>query len=150
MCKENKNNDFIQQYFSSKSRIPSLWRVSRRMRVCSSACKQGSVHVCYVSSITHMRCLRAEVLSITAEYVIWRRSISWIKSLYLFFVHKKYSHSFVKLPLMSHGLFYWCLYYISRSGNPVALLSMQGQKALGFHQKHQLKTEISFLGKLSL
>ncbi len=35
------------------------------------------------------------------------------------------------------GLFYQCPYYVSGSGNiSVALLSMQGQKALGFHKKY--------------
>ncbi len=38
---------------------------------------------------------------------------------------------------MSHGLFYCCPYYISEPGNiTVALLSMEGQRALGFHQKY--------------
>ncbi len=38
---------------------------------------------------------------------------------------------------MSHGLFYWCPCYVSGAGTiSVALLSMQGQKALGFHQKY--------------
>ncbi len=38
---------------------------------------------------------------------------------------------------MSHGLFYRCPYYVSGSGNiSVALLSMEGQKALGFYQKY--------------
>ncbi len=38
---------------------------------------------------------------------------------------------------MSHGLFYRCPFYVSGPGNiSVALLSMQGQRALGFHQKN--------------
>ncbi len=38
--------------------------------------------------------------------------------------------------LMSHGL-YRCPYYVSGSGNISAvLLSTDGQKALGFHQKY--------------
>ncbi len=43
-------------------------------------------------------------------------------------------------PLMLHGLFYRCPHYVSGSGNrtlcSVTLLSMQGQKTLGFHQKY--------------
>ncbi len=40
-------------------------------------------------------------------------------------------------PLMSHGLFYWSPCYISGPGNiAVALLSMESQRALGFHQKY--------------
>ncbi len=38
---------------------------------------------------------------------------------------------------MSHGLFYRCLCYTSGNGNiVVALLSLQCQKALGFHQNY--------------
>ncbi len=40
-------------------------------------------------------------------------------------------------PLMSHGLFYQSSYYVSGPGNiSVALLSMQGQKALRFNQTY--------------
>ncbi len=38
---------------------------------------------------------------------------------------------------MVHGQFYQCPHYVSGSGNiSVALLSMQGQRALRFHQKY--------------
>ncbi len=38
---------------------------------------------------------------------------------------------------MSHGLFYRCPYYVSGPGNiTVALLSMEGQRALRMHQKY--------------
>ncbi len=40
-------------------------------------------------------------------------------------------------PLISHGLFYRCSCYVSGPGNiSVVLLSMQGLRALGFHQKY--------------
>ncbi len=40
-------------------------------------------------------------------------------------------------PLMSHGRFYRCPCYVSGFGNIlVTLLSMQGQRALRFHQKY--------------
>ncbi len=40
-------------------------------------------------------------------------------------------------PLMSHGLFYRCIYYVSGPGNIlVVLLSMDCQIALRFHQKY--------------
>ncbi len=46
VCKENKNNDFIQQFLLFHV---SLWRafmkVPRRTRVHSSACKQGAAHL---------------------------------------------------------------------------------------------------------
>ncbi len=38
---------------------------------------------------------------------------------------------------MSHGLFELCPYYVSEPGDIlVALLPMQDQRALGFHQKY--------------
>ncbi len=38
---------------------------------------------------------------------------------------------------MAPGLFYRCPYYVSGPGNStVALLSVEGQKALRFHQKY--------------
>ncbi len=38
---------------------------------------------------------------------------------------------------MSHGQFYQCIYYVSGPGNiSVALLYMEGLRALRFHQKH--------------
>ncbi len=38
---------------------------------------------------------------------------------------------------MSQGLFYWCIYYVSGPENiSVVFLSMEGQIALRFHQKH--------------
>ncbi len=40
-------------------------------------------------------------------------------------------------PLMSHGLFYRCIHYVSGPVNiSVVLLSMEGQIALRFHQKY--------------
>ncbi len=55
----------------------------------------------------------------------------------VFFVHKKYSRSFIKLQLnlMSHGLFFRCPCCVS--GNiSVALQSIKGLRALGFNQKY--------------
>ncbi len=71
---------------------------------------------------------------------------------------------------MSHGLFYRWPCYVSGSGNiAVVLLSIEGQRALGFHQKYLnlcpkmnegltglndmrvvIMTQFSFLGELSL
>jgi len=40
-------------------------------------------------------------------------------------------------PLMSHGLLWWCLYYLSGQGQyTVHTLSMEGQKALGLNLKY--------------
>ncbi len=39
--------------------------------------------------------------------------------------------------LISHGLFYGCLCYVSGPGNiAVALMSMEGLRALSFYQKY--------------
>ncbi len=45
-------------------------------------------------------------------------------------MQRKYPRSIA--PLMSLGLFYRCIYYVSGPGNiSVVLLSMEGQRALG-------------------
>ncbi len=61
----------------------------------------------------------------------------FVKFVFVFFVHKKYSHCIIKLRLNR-----WC--HMDYSNDvlttflkvSVALLSMQGQKALGFNQKY--------------
>ncbi len=59
---------------------------------------------------------------------------------FFFFAYKKYSRKLCKItvePLMPHGLFYRCPCYVSGPGNiVVALLSMEGQRALPIHQKY--------------
>ncbi len=62
-----------------------------------------------------------------------------LNKIFFFFSHKKYSPSFIKLQLN-----HWC--YMDYFNNVltmflaferlITLLSMQGQKALGFHQKY--------------
>ncbi len=56
VCKENKNNDFIQKCLLFHV---SLWcsfmTVPQRMRVHSSACKQGTAHVCSMSECGLLR-----------------------------------------------------------------------------------------------
>ncbi len=57
----------------------------------------------------------------------------------VFFAHKTYAHSFIALrlkPLMSHGLFYNVLTAFLGLALSVVLLSMEGQRVLGFHQKY--------------
>ncbi len=71
----------------------------------------------------------------------------WLsKLLFLFFFAQKKSILVASQtevePLMSHGLFYRCIYYVSGPGNiSVVLLSMEGQIALRFHQKHSNKKQ---------
>ncbi len=61
--------------------------------------------------------------------------------IFVFFAHKDYSHSFIRLRLNR-----WChMDYFTVSGAEnisVVLLCMEGQRALGFHHKyHQLCSE---------
>ncbi len=72
--KENKNNDF-----NNSSPPNHVFRhygeYHNACALLSSACKQSSAHSFrfYVSSITRIRCLHAEVLLIMAEDVIWMK-----------------------------------------------------------------------------
>ncbi len=72
--------------------------------------------------------------------VTWRRIVE--QSCYFCFLHAPtYSCSFIKLwfePLMLCGLFYQTLYCFCALIVVVPLLSMEGQKALGFYQKYIL------------
>ncbi len=51
--KPNKNNDFVQQFFSRESPCASI--LESTISVHSSACKQGAVHACSISSTTRRR-----------------------------------------------------------------------------------------------
>ncbi len=94
MCKENKNNDFIQQFFSSKSRIPPLSRVPCRM--CLRVLRQQH----HADALLTGRCTLDNGGIRDLE-----EKNCWIKSLLLFSLHTKtYSHIFVKLRLNN-----WCL-----------------------------------------
>ncbi len=93
------------------------------MRVCTSACNQGTTQAQTPASAAPSACIVV---------------LSWMRTRILF-AHKKYSRSFIILRLN-----HWCQWTIlTMSLLPfwalkmiVALLSMEGQKALGFHQKY--------------
>ncbi len=125
--------------------LAPFWSASRRMRVLSSACKQGTAH-------THLRQQHHVHVSITCRskhicIVILRKMALGSRReellnkviILVFFAHKKYPRSFVKLQLN-----HWFTWTICRSSClpfwtlnvVVPLQSMQGQKALAFHQKY--------------
>ncbi len=100
--KESKNNDFIQQFFSSSShllqRAAIVERVSRRMRL----------------------------LPLHVNRFMWKRMRMVL--LLTFNTHMR-QHA--------HALFTWseassCVMILY----PLSVLSIEGQKALGFHQKY--------------
>ncbi len=92
VCQENKNNDFVLQFFSSSSHPPSLWRVHN-----------VPLHVnkaqFYINSSS--MCIRRGTLYNGGGQSRERRN-HWIKT-FFFFAYKKYSCSFVKLWLN-----HWC------------------------------------------
>ncbi len=86
-------------------------------------------------------CVCIVILPKMADVTQGRRMVEWVV-ICVFFAQRKpkvlSSHRKTEVePLMSHGLFYRCTYYVSGPGNiSVALLSMEGQKALRFNQKY--------------
>ncbi len=117
----------FNNFFSSVSVFDSRSQQYHDACVCktvhSSACKQTAVHP---SSTSERRLLHQ-----------YKKLLN--KVIFVFFAHKKYSRSFIKLRLNTDVawtiltmslLRFWALNMV------VALLSMQGQKALGFHQKY--------------
>ncbi len=101
----------------------------------SSACKQGAAHP---GSTSERRLLRHTHASSHFCEQASKSDMGEKKLLNkVFFVHKKYSRSFITLRLN-----HWC--HMDYFNNvlttflgldvSVTLLSMQGQKALGFHQ----------------
>ncbi len=99
--KENKNNNFIQQFFTSKSRIPPLSRVPLHVNnACAWCCwhRTGMLTSCLIY-VHRKACAFIVVPSIVAEYMIWRRR----NAEFVFFEHKKYFRSFIKLRLN-----HWC------------------------------------------
>ncbi len=91
VCKENKNNNFIQQFFSSASPYSAIYQngVSEYPLNVNNAC-------CSVSAVP-----RGYVF-----YVVY--ALIWMKTTCpcTYVAHKKYSRSLITVePLMSHGLF---------------------------------------------
>ncbi len=97
---------------------------------------------CFPLHLHKAQCMSVlhQVLSIMVEDMIWKRRVVELSCYFCFLCAQKvflYLHKIKVELLMSHGLFYRCPYYVSWSGNiSVTLLSMEGQKALGFHQKY--------------
>ncbi len=113
--KENKNNDFIQQFLLFRVSLRcALTTVQWHMRVHSSACKQGTTY----------RVLRQNA----------HRRLKLLSSHYFSFLcAQQFSRSFIKLRLNL-----WCHsdYFNDVLNVSVALLSMHVQKALIFNHKY--------------
>ncbi len=123
MCKENKNNNFIQQFFSSSSRLQRraaiVETVSWRMcalphhvnSACAWSCCLHNTHMCQpVHALftwtggKHMRCDTLSTMAVPQCRRDEEEKNCWIKSLFLFSLcTKKYSRSFVNLRLN-----HWC------------------------------------------
>ncbi len=123
---EYKNYYFIQQFiFFSVNLQCTFMTVPRHLRVHSYAPASAASHACVVILLWMAEDRREELLNKVIIFV--------------FFVHKKFSLGFIKLRLNR-----WC--HIDYFNNVlttflalkvlVVLLSMEGQKALGFHQKY--------------
>ncbi len=113
MCKENKNNDFIQQFVSSASPwCPFGEYHTRKQRIHTDTlftfrskrkqCKQCiRVRCCW-----HRTAYAVYVCDILQNSATgWRGGDELLNKvvIFVFFVHKKYSRSFVKLQLN-----HWC------------------------------------------
>ncbi len=102
--KENKNNDFIQQFLLFRDRLQCAFtRVPRCIGVHSSACKQGTAHAfCFLCT---------QIIFVASKNYSWTTDVKW---------------TILTMSLLP----FWAL------NVSVALLSMEGQKALGFHPKY--------------
>ncbi len=98
--KENKNNDFIQQFVSF---VAPFWRVStERMLLCVSCATRIS---CFHSNQSVNK--RIRVVWLTQNRIYCLRSVDNLQNgatvnkvvIFVFFSYKKYSLSFVKLQL---------------------------------------------------
>ncbi len=135
VCKENKNNDYSTIRHLRIILVPPCLRSdpSTHMRV---LCQQLHVHTLFTFRSKH-------------AYASWystkwckgkaEETNFWSRYFCCFFAHKKYSLSFVKIHwstdvtwiiLTMSLLCSWALIVVG------PLPSMQGQKALGFHQKY--------------
>jgi len=64
----------------------------------------------------------------------------WIKSWFLLFLDQNVFSKLQNIltnPMMSHGLLWWCLYFLSEQGHyTLYTFSMEGQKALRLNRKY--------------
>ncbi len=125
----NKNNDFIQQFVSLTSPYSTILE--------SHICKQrmyADINLNVNSLSAYIRCLWMWYSPKWCYRGTLRRWIVDWSSIFVFFVHKKYSRSFVKLRLNR----WWIILTMSslRFWALIVLLSMKGQRALWVHQKY--------------
>ncbi len=132
----------LRKYFlcAKKAKIMNLFmRVPQRMRMHSYACEQVTVHACFT-----LECwlLRQKHHMYASWYSCeWQRTDAEKKKSFnivvilVFFEHKTYSHSFIKLRLN-----HWC--HMDYFNNVfITFLGLEcgswvAQKALGFYQKY--------------
>ncbi len=150
--KENKKNYFIQQFVSSASPysaiLESITYVNNVLFCVSSTIRGYAVYVVYTLIWTLTSYPHTYV-----EYVVYvcdtvqNGTIGWHGGdkllnkviILVFFAHKKYSHSFVKLRLnlKSHGLFYFFPTFLSLDRIRIlAIYESGGQRTLRMHQKY--------------
>ncbi len=102
--KKKINNDFVQQFFSRESPCASILESNHKRA--SSACKQGAVHACSISSTTRRDAHRALFCAGKHAHASWyspKWCLGWLgaeellNKLFLFvyfvcfFAHKMYS-----------------------------------------------------------
>ncbi len=129
VCKENKNNYFIQCLRHILTRVP------RSMRVHFSACKQGTAHACSPSErqlLHQQHHTHALWFSRNGGELTRKKGKHWIKSLKKSILRASKNCSWttdVTWTILTMSLLcFWAL--------NIPLLTLQGQNDLGFHQKH--------------
>ncbi len=116
LCKQNKNNDFIQQFLLFRV---SLWHTFTT--VPQNTC------VCIPLIVNKPRCIRlmrqqhqTHAPRHSCKYMSNKKcQTCWIKSFFVFFAHKKYSCSFIIL-----GLNHWTILLLRMSLLPFWVLNV--------------------------
>ncbi len=121
--KKTKITTLFNNFFSSVSVFDVRSRQYHDPCVCIPLL--ANCLLCFPGSTSNMHC---GTLVNACRRLTWKRTNCWIKSLFLFSLHTK--SIFTWTILMMSLLPFWVL------NVSVALLSMQGQKALRFHQKY--------------
>ncbi len=137
LCIKKPKIIVFNDFFSPGTVLSHYREYNDTYRVHSSACKQCAAHAFSTSAASHA-CV---VLSWT-RVKDWEGEVVLLKLLFLFSLREKnpYSRSFIKLRL-NHWNVTWTILTMSLQpfcalNMSVALLSIQSQKALGFHQKY--------------
>ncbi len=138
----NHNVMKLWEYFlyAKKTKITTLFNDFFSSVAVFNACSQQDHYACMCIPLHVNKAQSTWVLRQNAAYVVvllWT-CINWHgREEIVFFAHKKYSHSFITLWL-NHWCHMDCFNDVLTTFLKVVvvLLSMQGQKAHGFHQKY--------------